>query len=65
MPHPLSSPATAALSLCIAKCYETGDWASSAASNEILSLGSEMPNDACFTATRWVEAALPVDAVQP
>ena len=61
----LGEHSATALPLCIAKCYETGDWSSSAASKEILSLGSEVLNEACFTATRWVEAALPVDAVQP
>jgi c-di-GMP phosphodiesterase len=51
-----------AVPLSVAKSYETGDWASSVASDEIARLGSEVLNDICFRATRWAEAALPVHA---
>jgi c-di-GMP phosphodiesterase len=56
---------TIAVPLCIAKSYETGDWSSSAASSEIVRLGSEILNNICFEATRWAEAALPADLSDP
>jgi hypothetical protein len=49
-----------AVPLSVAKSYETGDWASSVASDEIARLGSDVLNDICFKAARWAEAALPV-----
>src|SRR5271163_2126003 len=51
-----------AVPLCIAKSFETGDWASSLASSDLLSLGSELLNSICIDATGWAEAALPASA---
>jgi len=51
-----------AIPLCIARSFETGDWASSMASSDLISLGPELLNNICIDATRWADSALPASA---
>jgi c-di-GMP-related signal transduction protein len=51
-----------AVPLSIAKCYETGDWDRSTASDELMNLGPELLNNICFDATDWADRTLSTDA---